>query len=605
MDALTVLTDSSAETPPAEARPSCVDVATLLRGVDVSPERVKELAASVADSNLTPAAAVHLAFERNVIDEPTYLTLLAEITAWPIVSDIEIEEIDTDFTRLIPISYARRHRLIGLDCDEGQVRVVMTDVSDMAVVDFVGSWLRKAVRPVLAPSDVIMHAINEAYEDCEADFDSVLDGAEGAADVLDELSGLDDADLLDSESRAPVIKLVNMILFEAIKSRASDIHIQPLATRVQVRYRIDGVLYDKLEIPGHLLDEVVSRVKVIGQMDIAEKRLAQDGRAGVTIGKKSIDLRISVIPTSHGERVVIRLLDKSARLYELAELGMSSHDRSRFTRLLDRTHGIILVTGPTGSGKSTTLYAALQHLDSSEKNILTLEDPIEYQLPGISQTQVATKKGMTFATGLRAVLRQDPDIIMVGEIRDEETARMAVQSSMTGHLVFSTLHTNDAAGAVTRLLDLGIEPYLVASTLLAVLAQRLVRVVCPNCRQPDHLSADDVAVLQTDAAVENAQVYSARGCDACVQTGYLGRQGIFELLTVDERLRSLIVAREKSSAIKQQAVASGMTTLRQDGIERLLHGQTTYQELSRTTYQDNDAETPVSAALAADSGGGE
>ena len=299
---------------------------------------------------------------------------------------------------------------------------------------------------------------------------------------------------------------------------------------------------------------------------------------------------ISLNATSLGERVVLRLLDKSARLYELGELGMCAADRGRVEGLLERTYGIILVTGPTGSGKSTTLYAALQYLDSTAKNILTLEDPIEYQLPGVSQTQVSPKKGMAFATGLRAVLRQDPDIIMVGEIRDEDTARMAVQSSLTGHLVFSTLHTNDAAGAVSRLLDLGIEPYLVASSLLACVAQRLVRIVCPHCRSIRAITSEDVQKLQLDVRTRGVPASFAEGCDNCAMTGYFGRKGIFELLVVDDDIRELIVRRSKASAIKARATRAGMTTLRQDGIRKLLNGETTIDELTRVTYADEASE---------------
>jgi general secretion pathway protein E len=412
--------------------------------------------------------------------------------------------------------------------------------------------------------------------------------------VINELDGVESRDLLDHSSRAPAIKLVNMLLFEAVKRRVSDVHIQPLETHTAVRYRIDGVLYDYLRLPKHLLDEVVSRIKVIGRMDIAEKRLAQDGRTTVTIGEKSIDLRISIIPTSLGERVVIRLLDKSARLYRLPELGMSRVDQERFEHLISQTHGIVLVTGPTGSGKSTTLYAALQYLDCKEKNILTLEDPIEYQLPGISQTQVSNKKGMTFATGLRTVLRQDPDIIMVGEIRDEETARMAVQSSLTGHLVFSTLHTNDAAGAVARLLDLGIEPYLVASSLLGVLAQRLIRILCSACAATASLTIADCRLYQIDEAHAGRTIRKACGCDVCASTGYRDRKGIFELLVVDEAIRNGIAERARSSEIRSMAVNGGMTTLRQDGVRKVLEGVTALEEVARVTCQ---VDSPVECAV--------
>ncbi len=524
--------------------------------------------------------------DQALIDEARYHEALADLLGVPIHTVISAEDVDPEFLGNIPISYARRHGLLGLRQQDTHMPIVASGAGDLSVIDHVGALLGKPVRLELAPSAVVRKAMDEAYADCDTEFDEVLDGVEGVSQTADDIEVLGDQDLLDTASRAPVIRLVNMMLFEAVKRRASDVHIQPLAGKVQVRYRIDGVLYDILEVPDHLLDEVASRIKVLGGMDIAEKRIAQDGRTSVRVGDKSVDLRISVIPTSHGERVVIRLLDKSTRLYSMTELGMEDDERLRLERLLDRTHGIILVTGPTGSGKSTTLYAALQHLDCQEKNILTLEDPIEYQLPGISQTQVSAKKGMTFATGLRAVLRQDPDIIMVGEIRDEETARMAIQSSMTGHLVFSTLHTNDAAGAVTRLLDLGIEPFLVASSLAAVLAQRLLRVVCPECRTSAALTEEDRLMLNIAREKAGTSVAHRNGCESCGGTGYSGREGIFELLEVDETIRELIIGRAKSSAIKQRAMAAGMTTLRQQAVVKLLNGQTTVQELSRTSCQD-------------------
>ena len=590
MDALESAVIASPTRPTSHEGSLPEKLSALIKSNGAPEEEVDAFNQRISKSKWEPIHTTHQAYQEGLVDERQYHALLAEIMRLPLRCRIAPGEVDPAFTELIPIAYARRHRLIGLKPENGCARIAASEVRDLGVVDHVAALLRIPTVVELAPAVVIEEAINQAYTDRDSNFSAVLDKVEDAGSVWDELDSLKNADLLDTASRAPVIKLVNMILFEAAKRRASDVHVQPSATGVQVRHRIDGVLYDFLELPSHLLDELASRVKVIGQMDIAEKRLAQDGRTTVTIGDKLIDLRISIIPTSHGERVVLRLLDKSARLYALSELGMSDADRARFAQLLQRTHGIILVTGPTGSGKSTTLYAALQHLDCTEKSILTLEDPIEYQLPGISQTQVSLKKGMTFATGLRAVLHQDPDVIMVGEIRDEETARMAVQSSMTGHLVFSTLHTNDAAGAVTRLLDLGIEPYLVASSLLAVLAQRLVRIACPQCRDQALLTNEECRILKLAAELEGSSVSRARGCHSCSMTGYFGRQGIFELLVVDEYVREMVMARAKASAIKQQAIKGGMTSLRRDGISRLLKGETTVEEVSRTTHQEEDVE---------------
>ncbi len=463
----------------------------------------------------------------------------------------------------------------------------MPDLSCIGVMDNVAALLGACVRPVLAPAETIDAAINQAYSRRASNVANVVADLE-TADELDEWTeALRDGDLLDNSNRAPVIKLVNLILFEAVQRRASDVHIQPAPDHVQVRLRIDGVLYDLVQPPRQLAEEIASRIKVIGRMNIAEKRLPQDGRCTVTVGDRLVDLRISSRPVRDGEYVVLRLLDKSARLYALGELGMSSADQAVFEQLILQPHGIILVTGPTGSGKSTTLYAALQRINRRDKHIVTLEDPIEYHLPGVSQTQVSEQKGMTFATGLRCVLRQDPDIIMVGEIRDEETARMAVQSSLTGHLVFSTLHTNDAAGAVVRMLDLGIEPYLVASSLLAVMAQRLVRRICPACRTEASLTDTEREQLDISAAPDApVTVYRGEGCDRCLNTGHYERIGVYELLRVDDVIRQLVYTKSRASEIKLTAIQAGMTTLRHDAIDKVRAGQTTADEVLRVIPAD-------------------
>jgi general secretion pathway protein E len=493
-----------------------------------------------------------------------------------------------EFLNAVPIAFARQHKVLGMMGEGDKLLLAMGDpAAGLEQVQVVGRFLNRAVTPVFAPAEVVLTAINEAYQQRTGQAQAFIEKLDRNT-ILDEVRRMGARDdLLDNASRAPVIKLVNLMLFEAVKSGASDVHVQPYEERLVVRTRVDGVLYDAFALPKDVQEEVVSRVKVMGRMNIAEKRLAQDGRATVQIGDRVVDLRIASLPTSFGERVVIRLLDKSQQLYDLAEIGMDPATLARWQELVGIEHGLVLVTGPTGSGKSTTLYAALKRIDSRQKNVLTLEDPIEYQLEGISQTQVSDKKGMTFASGLRSVLRQDPDVIMVGEIRDRETATMAIQSSLTGHLVFSTLHTNDAASAVTRLLDLGIEPYLVASSVVAVMAQRLVRKVCDRCAAP---FAPDAAELEWLGVTreEAGRMRKGAGCPACRGTGYRGRLGTFELLAVDERVRRLVQARATAAEIKEAGVAGGLRTLRDDGVAKVLAGLTTTSEVERVTMRPEE-----------------
>ena len=536
-----------------------------------------------------PSEDVSLSLARQAgIEAETIAAAAAEAVGLAFVKDLSHVPASPAFLARVPIGFARRHGLLGITGGDGMMLVAIADLAQWVHLGTLSRLLGREVVPVMAPREEILRAINAAYEAKSGQAQRIIEELD-ARDVLQEVGRVAATeDLLDVASRAPVIKLVNLILFEAVKRRASDVHVQPLEDRLVIRFRLDGVLHEVFEPPKALQREIVSRVKVMGGMNIAEQRLAQDGRATVEVGERVVDLRIATLPTHLGERVVIRLLDKSARLYTLDELGMSQRALSGFRRLIHADHGIILVTGPTGSGKTTTLYAALQELNARELNILTLEDPIEYRLAGISQTQVNTKKGMTFARGLRHVLRQDPDIIMIGEIRDTETARMAIQSALTGHLVFSTLHTNDAAGAVTRLLDLEIEPYLVASSLLGVLAQRLVRRVCEGCKVPYTPAPEDWERWGLPASEEAlpARQYRGTGCGACMETGYSERIGLFELLTVSERVRDLVLVQAKSSTIKAEAVAGGMVTLRADGFARAAEGATTVDEVARVTGRD-------------------
>lgn len=486
-----------------------------------------------------------------------------------------------EFVDRVPIGFAREHLVVGMASRGLLLSVVLGSVESWSQLDVLARHLRRRIEPSFAPREQVKVAINAAYTQQSGQTERVLASFEG--NVFEELAQLDAReDLLDTSDRAPVIKLVNTMLFDAVTSLASDVHVQPYEERLVVRMRIDGVLFDMFHVPKRLQEEVLSRIKVLGKMNIAEKRLPQDGRATVEVGDRLIDLRIASMPTSHGERVVIRLLDKSARLYSLGELGLGEANLARFRQLIHREHGMILVTGPTGSGKSTTLYSALREINARELNVITLEDPIEYQLDGISQTQINVKKGMTFASGLRSILRQDPDVIMLGEIRDQETAVMAIQSALTGHLVFSTLHTNDAASAITRLLDLGIEPYLLASSLVGVLAQRLVRQLCSKCAETYLPTLEDFRILDLPH-VPDVTAKRGVGCGACRSTGYRGRFSICELLPINEPIRGQIQCRANAAQILATAVQHDMRLMKHDGLEKILMGKTTFEEVAKVT----------------------
>ena len=524
---------------------------------------------------------------KGLISEEELLKISSSVWDIPYYEDIGDFSVPGDFVTKVPLQFARRASIVALSHSDGAIKVALADPFESHILDDISSMLGIPVEPVFATRAMIERLISKAYQEESSLTDEVLEEFVGEEElVLGDVASTSE-DLLDIAQKAPIIRLVNTLLLRALRLRASDIHIQPYEEKLQIRYRIDGILYDMFALPKNIQEEVVSRVKVMARMDIAERRMAQDGRTTVRLGGREIDLRISVVPTFYGERVVLRLLDKGARLYTLSELGLNEEDFHRLRNLVLLSHGLHFVTGPTGSGKTTTLYACLANLNAAEKNIITLEDPIEYQLRGISQIQVGLKKGLTFATGLRSVLRQDPDIIMVGEVRDLETARMAIQSAQTGHLVFSTLHTNDSAGAVTRLLDIGIEPYLVASSVIAVMAQRLVRLVCPNCRE--EYEPDERTLMEIGLSTEETRgkkFCHGRGCEECLNTGYKERTGIFELLVIDDVVREQIVSRAGSSEIKKLAVQRGLKTLRMDGAAKVLTGLTTPEEVLRVTQLD-------------------
>ena len=484
----------------------------------------------------------------------------------------------------LPMSFARRHLVLPFARIDGPVDVALADPTALAPLDDLRFLYRAAVRPLVVPAPALREAITRAYDAAARSAADAIHAIEG--ERLDALaSALDDRpDLLEAGDDTPVIRLVNALLFEAGKARASDIHIEPYERTTAVRFRVDGVLHDVLAPPAHLHATIASRVKIMAGLDIAERRLPQDGRICVRVAGRDVDIRVSIVPTAFGERIVLRLLDRASADLGLGELGLAPATTTAFERLLDDAHGIVLVTGPTGSGKTTTLYAALRRLATGERNILTIEDPIEYQLRGIGQMQAHPRIGLGFAAGLRAILRQDPDIILVGEIRDRETVEIAMQAALTGHLVFSTLHTNDAPSAVTRLLDMGVEPFLIASSVRGVLAQRLIRRLCDACAVDGAPDDDERASLgvETSATVRHA----GPGCPACRQTGYRGRTGIHELLAFDDGVRTRVMARADASTIRRHATAVGMATLRDDGFAKARAGITTVAEVLRVTRAD-------------------
>ena len=504
-----------------------------------------------------------------------------------IVSTLPVP-LDPFFVVKVPIGFLKKFKMIPVATPDASY-IAMAEPFFFQQADDLQRLLQwEGIRTVLAPQNEIFVAINAAYDMTRKDVaDQVVQDMheEDPESILSEIE--ETADLLDDTSDAPVIKLVNLVLSQAVRDNASDIHIESYKDRVKIRKRVDGILYDMYSPPRHVQGKLISRIKIMAKMDIAEKRLPQDGRIEIRIADKNIDIRVSTLPTAFGERAVMRLLDKSSTLVPLQSLGLSEEDLDHFLKLIKAPHGIILVTGPTGSGKTTTLYSALGILNNSDINIITIEDPIEYQMNGISQMQVNPKIGLTFSGGLRTIVRQDPDVILVGEIRDVETAEIAIQSALTGHLVFSTLHTNDAASAVTRLIDMGVEPFLVSSSVNAIMAQRLVRKICPHCREAFRPSRAHLerAGLPPET-YGDIELYRGAGCMECLQTGYKGRIGIFELMAMTPAMKSLILTTSDAGQIKEQALASqetGMRTLRQDGLRKVLAGMTTLEEVFRVT----------------------
>ncbi len=513
---------------------------------------------------------LHMASERQIAEG------LAQQLGLQLVN-FATQRIDPDAVRLVPEAVARKRRTLPLVLEGGSLLVAMADPLDVFAIDDVGIAARRPVKPAVAVESEIIPAIERAY------------GMGSAAramigQITDEAASSGPASAEETED-APVVRLVNMLITQALKDRASDIHIEPAEEEVKVRFRIDGVMQTVMNVPKTVHPALVARLKVLARLNIAEKRLPQDGAFEMTVDGRSVDFRIATIPTISGERAALRLLDKGKGILTLEELGMDAPARRRYSSLAGQPYGIILVSGPTGSGKTTTLVSTLSQLNSADKNIMTVEDPVEYQLPGVSHIQVNPKAGLTFATGLRSIVRQDPDIIMIGEVRDVETAEIAIHASLTGHLVLTTMHTNDAPSALTRIQDMGIEPYLIASAVVGIVSQRLVRLLCPHCRQPDAVPPDLLEWLQSmvKEPLPEPKLFRPHGCPRCKQSGYLGRTGIFEVLVATDAIRKLVLARATAAEIGDAAAREGMVPMRVDGMLKAIRGVTSVEEVLRVT----------------------
>jgi general secretion pathway protein E len=576
----------------------------------------------IADARLEPLYAVarergarllDLIVSQDIAEDGKVAEALAMEAGLPFLPTVEPDRIATALAMRVPIAFAKARRVIVLAETDDAVQVAVADPFEVTAIDDLRVLFDKSIDPVVAPGEKIVDAINRVYER-EAGGGELESEEEATDDVVA-------SDILDSDDDAPVIRWVNSLFLQAMKERASDIHIEPEEREVLVRFRIDGDLHVKRRAPRAFMGSIISRIKIESDLNIAEKRLPQDGRIAKKIAGRSFDIRVSTIPTSRGyERVVMRLLNKSSVLLDLPDLGFSPRDYALMDQLIHKPDGIILVTGPTGSGKTTTLYACLNRINKPDINILTAEDPVEYELAGIHQVHVQAKIGLTFASALRAFLRQDPDVVMVGEIRDKETVEIAVNASLTGHLVLSTIHTNDAPGAITRMLDMGVEPFLLRSSIVGILAQRLVRVLCPSCKVPYEATSfeleelglteerrrtralraqnlqsryfprtvSEVDILETCEA--RPIFYKPRGCEKCANIGFTGRRGIYELMLMDEAIAPLVLKAADAQTIKRRAIEYGMDTMRDDGARKVLRGMTSVEEVLAATQEDLAAE---------------
>ena len=519
----------------------------------------------------------------DVLKDSPALDVLSEFYGVEKVESIPEDDIDYELIKQFPISFAKRFRILPISKDNGTLKVVFAPPQELYALDEVRSRFNCSLETYITLERVLTDSINRVYEQ----------GKDVVSEDINEGSGLSDMeftepqDLIEAEDEAPIIKFINTLLFQAVREHASDIHIECFEKEVLVRFRKDGILHDVTKVPKTVQSPVISRVKIMSELDIAERRKPQDGSIRLKIGGRDIDVRVSTVPTSWGESVVMRLLYRSSVLMSFEQLGLEGKKLETVESLIKRPHGIILVTGPTGSGKTTSLYAALQRINLPDKKIITIEDPVEYQIQGINQIQVNTKVDLTFANGLRSILRQDPDVILVGEIRDRETADISMNASLTGHLVFSTLHTNDSVSAVTRLADMGVESFLIASTLSAVIAQRLVRILCTRCRElyvPIDEELGRIGLARE--ACPEGKIYRAKGCQECMGTGFSGRIAIFEILLIDDELKNTVLTHPDSSTLKEKALRNGLITLRMDGADKVAKGITSIDEVLRVTEEE-------------------
>jgi general secretion pathway protein E len=560
-----------------------MDIANILsKATSLTADQVKSVLANPSLSQGYLSIGESLA-GRQITNADELVSELCKEMGMTFIKDIPVNDIPVDLIRDLPINYAKTQSVLPFKEESDHIVALTSNPINTRALDDLRVLFGKRIEPLISTAGKIQDAINRVYEKSTANLAGMEDIEEEEYDLEDPI-----IDLLEAgEDDAPVIKLVNSLLFRAVKEKASDIHVEPYEKDMSVRFRIDGVLFDIFKPPKKLQNAITSRLKVMANLNIAEKRLPQDGRIPLKVGGKDIDIRLNVVPTAFGERIVMRLQDRSNVVLELEQLGFSEQSLIQIDDLIHRSYGILIVTGPTGSGKSTTLYASLSKLNSPDINILTIEDPVEQRLHGVGQVQVNAKIGLTFASGLRAFLRQDPDAIMVGEIRDKETAELAINASLTGHIVLTTIHANDAAGAFPRLIDIGAEPFLIATSILAVIAQRLVRVLCPHCKLKAEPTAFELNLLgMSPEQVRGSNVCKAVGCNQCNQKGYIGRTTISELLMVDDEIRSMVMQRKDGASIRKLAVQKGMKTFRDHGIQKVLAGITTVEELVNNTQLD-------------------